>query len=125
MLFPEIPSYQISDVGFVSFWLVAGETQTNEVATTTTMGVESSFGAAGVSLNTDVSIGVGQGYSVSVGKSTLFAGGIPPIPDDPNTPEDEFDVFRYSFSPYVYRQRYVDAYGAEAGYYVMHFAVSQ
>ena len=125
MLFPEIPSYQISDVGFVSFWLVAGETQTNEVATTTTMGVESSFGAAGVSLNTDVSIGVGQGYSVSVGKSTLFAGGIPPIPDDPTTPEDEFDVFRYSFSPYVYRQRYVDAYGAEAGYYVMHFAVSQ
>jgi len=125
MLFPEVPTYQISDVGFVSFWLVAGETQTNEVATTTTLGVESSFGAAGLELNTDVHIGVGQGYSVSVGKSSLFAGGIPPVPDDPNTPEDEFDVYRYNFSPYVYRQHYVDPSGEDAAYYVMHFAVGQ
>jgi hypothetical protein len=125
MVFPETPSYQVSDVGFVSFWLIAGETVTNEVAQKTTLGAKGSLGAGIVGFDTDVSVGVSQGYSVSVGNSTLFAGGIPPVPDDPNTPEDEFEVFRYSFHPYVYRQKYVDAFGEEAGYYVLHFSVSK
>ncbi|MBW2453956.1 MAG: VCBS repeat-containing protein, partial [Deltaproteobacteria bacterium] len=32
ILFPFTPSYQISDVGFVSFWLSVGESETNSVA---------------------------------------------------------------------------------------------
>jgi len=125
MLFPETPSYQLSDVGFVSFWLQSGEIVSNEVAESTTIGITGSFGGGVVEVNTDVSVGVTQGYSISVGKSTLFAGGIPPVPDDPNTPEDEYEVHRYSFQPFVYRQRYTDANGEEAGMYVMHFAVNK
>jgi hypothetical protein len=124
MLFPEIPSYQASDVGFVNFWLVNGETETNEVAETTTLGVNGSIGVAGVTVDTDIHVGVRQGYSISVGRDTIFAGGVPPIPDDPETPEDEYAIHRYGFSPYVYRHHYTDRDGADGAYYVMHYATA-
>lgn len=125
MLFPETPTYQISDVGFVSFWLQSGETVSNEVAETTRLGVQSSFGGGIFEVNGEVIAGVTQGYSISVGKSSLWAGGIPPVPDNPDTPEDEYELHRYSFQPFVFRQRYVDVYGEEAAYMVMHFTAQK
>ncbi len=125
MVFPVLPEFELSDVGFVNFWLVAGEAETNSVATSTTLGLTSSFGAGVVSIDTDVSIGVTQGYSISVGNNQIFAGGIPPVPDNPQTPEDEFEVNRYRFMPAVFRQYYTDRHGDEAAYYVMNFAVAR
>jgi hypothetical protein len=125
MLFPETPIYQVSDVGFVSYWLQSGETIVNEVAEKTTLGVTGSFGGGIAEVNADVNVGVAQGYSLAVGLSSLWAGGVPPIPDDPSTPEDEYEVHRYNFQPFVYRQHYTDAYGQEAGYYVMNFTVDK
>jgi hypothetical protein len=124
MLFPETPTYQASDVGFVNFWLVRGETETNEIAETTKLGATGSIGVAGVTVDTDVSVGVTQGYSLTVGRDTIFAGGVPPIPDNPETPEDEYAIHRYGFNPYVYRQHYTDSEGGDAAYYVMYFATS-
>ncbi|MBW2459692.1 MAG: hypothetical protein JRI68_34700, partial [Deltaproteobacteria bacterium] len=65
------------------------------------------------------------GYSIKVGHSNLFAGSVPPVPDNPETPEDEYMLNRYSFTPVVYKQHYLDSYGEDAAYYVMHFAVGQ
>lgn len=125
MVFPMLPEFQISDVGFVNFWLVAGESETNDVASSTTLGVNASFGAGVVSVNTDISVGVTQGYSITVGKDQIFAGGVPPVPDNPDTPEDEFEVHRYSFMPGVFRQHYTDKHGDDAAYYVMSYAVAK
>jgi hypothetical protein len=124
-LFPKIPSYQISDVGFVNFWLVRGEAETNSVAETTTVGMNASFGAGGVTVDADVHVGVTQGYSVNVGHDNIFAGGVPPVPDDPATPEDEYEVHRYGFTPFVYRHHYADAAGEDSAFYVLHYAVDK
>jgi hypothetical protein len=125
MLFPETPDYQISDVGFVNYWLVVGETETNEVAEQTKLGWQTSFGIGGVEFDYEESAALETGYSISVGTETIFAGGVPPVPDDPETPEDEYEVHRYAFKPFVYKQHYTDAYGEDAAFYVMHFAVSR
>jgi hypothetical protein len=60
-----------------------------------------------------------------VGRDALFGGGVAPMPDDPETPEDEYAAHRFSFSPYVYVNNYLDAEGEDAGYYVMNFVVGQ
>ena len=125
MLFPETPNYQISDVAEVNFWLVVGESETNEVAEKTTLGLETSFGAFGASVDAQMNIGVERGYAISVGSETIFAGGVPPVSDDSETPEDEYEIHRYSFKPFVYRQHYTDASGQDAAYYVLHFAAGQ
>jgi hypothetical protein len=123
ILFPETPTYLVSDVGFVNFWLVNGESESNEVAQTITVGVGGSLGAGGLAVDVDTSVGVTQGYSVQVGTDTIFAGGVPPIPDNPDTPEDEYQVHRFAFAPVVYREYYENPAGEQAGYYVMHYAV--
>ena len=121
MLFPETQSFQLSDVGYVGFHMIAGETTTNASAQTTTIGASAGFGAFGSGIDVDTSIGVSQGYSLSVGHDALFAGSVPPVPDNPDTPEDDYALHRLSFTPVVYRQRYADAAGAESGYYVIYY----
>lgn len=125
MLFPETPVYNASDVGFVNFWLVVGESETNEVCEKTSIGVTGSIGAGGVSIDASLGVGFAQGYSVTVGQDAIFAGSVPPIPDDPATPEDEFSLFRYSFRPIIYREHYLTPAGEEAGYYVMSYNVGE
>jgi hypothetical protein len=122
-LFVDTPVYQVSDVGFVNFMLSAGESETNASTETTTIGIKGSFGAGGLTVDSDIGLGFAQGYSVRIGKSTLFMGGVPPIPDDPNTPEDEYKVHRYGFQPVVYREYYKNAAGEDAGFYVLTYAV--
>jgi len=122
LLFLQTPSFQASDVGDVAFWLVSGQTETNAVAQSTTIGVSSSLGIGPASVDANIGLGVTQGYSITVGKDSIFGGGVPPIPDDPSTPEDEFLLNRYTFQPTVYRQHYTDSAGEDAAYYVMHFA---
>jgi hypothetical protein len=50
---------------------------------------------------------------------------VPPIPDDPDTSEDEYDEHRYSFSPYVYTEHYTDSEGQDAAYYVLNFTAGR
>jgi len=125
LLFPNTPTFQSSDVGFVGFWLVNGQQESNAFAETTKLGVNGSLGVGGLSVDSELGIGVTQGYSITVGKDTIFAGGVPPIPDDPETPEDEYQLHRYSFTPTVYRQHYTDSAGEDAAYYVLTYAVGK
>lgn len=124
-VFPNLPSFPLSDIGYVKFNIRAGESETNSVSTSTTVGVNSSFGALGVSVESSISLGVRHGYSVNVGSKSIFSGSIPPVPDDPETPEDEFEIHRFSFQPVIYRHRYVDQYGEDGGFYVMHFTAAR
>jgi hypothetical protein len=125
MLFPSPPSFQLSDVGYVGFWMSAGETETNQIAETTTVGMSAGFGVFGAGLDVDTSIGVTQGYSISVGREAVFSGSVPPVPDNPATPEDDYLEHRFSFTPYVYREHYLDAGGADSGYYVLSYYRSE
>ena len=125
LVFPDLPTFQVSDIGEVGFWISADQSETNDIATSTTLGVSSSLGAAGVTLSAEISLGVTQGYSITVGEAQEFAGNVPAIPDNPQTPEDEFQVHRYSFMPGVYRHHYTDRYGDPAAFYVMTFAAAR
>ena len=78
-----------------------------------------------VSVGASLGVGWGQGYSVTVGEDAFFGGSLPPLPDDPNTPEDEYQQHAYTTLPYVYREHYTDANGNDAAYYVVSYAVAQ
>lgn len=123
MVFPDTPSYQVSDVGFVGFYLAANEYETNAIAETTTVGMSAGLGAFGAEVDVDAKVGVTQGYSIRVGNEAFFHGRVPPVPDDPNTPEDEYAVHRYAFSPHVYREHWTNAAGEDSGFYVIGYTV--
>ena len=123
MVFPESPSFQVSDVGFVGFFLMANEYETNSIAETTTVGMSAGLGAFGAEVDVEASIGVTQGYSIRVGKEAYFGGKVPPVPDNPDTPEDEYAIHRYSFSPHVYREHWTNAAGEDSGFYVIGYSV--
>lgn len=123
LVFVQPTTERVSDVGDIGWNLNRSEQQTNEVATETTLDIEGSVSVGGFMLGGNAGAGSGQGYAVSVGSYAEFLGGVPPIPDDPATPEDEYSTYAYSFTPLVYRQHYVDANGKDAAYYVLNYAV--
>ena len=43
--------------------------------------------------------------------------------NDPTTPEDELKLYGYSFTPLLYRQRYLDGGGKEGAFLVLTYAV--
>jgi hypothetical protein len=54
-----------------------------------------------------------------MGKSATFSGTIPPLKNDPTTPEDESTLYGYSFTPIMYRDHYIDANNQSGSYYVL------
>jgi hypothetical protein len=125
MVFPQTPNFTVSDSSWIGWWLSVTETETNAINTNVNLTVSSSVKVGGVKFGGEVGASWGQGYAVSVGRDALFGGGVAPMPDDPETPEDEYAAHRFSFSPYVYVNNYLDAEGEDAGYYVMNFVVGQ
>jgi hypothetical protein len=123
LLFTQPSTDRVSDVGDIGWNLNRQEEVTNEAATETTLGIEGSVTVGGFSLGGNFGAGSGQGYAVTVGSYAEILGGVPPIPDDPATPEDEYSTYAYSFTPLVYRQRYTDASGNDAAYYVLNYSV--
>jgi hypothetical protein len=122
-VFPEPPQYQVSDVGNVGWFLSVGETEFNKTAETTSIGMKATLGAFGASGSVEANVGFGTAYTIAVGKEAQFLGNVPPLPDDPETPEDEYQAYRYSFSPMVHREHYEDAAGEDAGFYVLSYSV--
>jgi hypothetical protein len=124
-VFPEVPSLLVSDVAKVGWWLSVGESETNTVATSSMMEISGELGLGGFKFGTALGHGWGRSHSIKVGESALFGGTVPPIVDDPSTPEDEYLEYAFAFSPYVYREHWTDANGNDASYYVMSFAVAR
>ena len=118
-VFPNPPSINVSDVGSVSSFLSVGETQTNTASMSTDLGVSGSLGVAGFTFTASVGFGFSSSYALSVGESATFTSSIPPLPNDPSTPQDEYAENQYTVTPWLYRQRYTNPAGEDAGYYVL------
>ena len=119
MVFPELKTYTVSDIGKVMWWSWAQEEVTNSTNLDHGLGVSAGVEAFGVKIGTGVDYGWGEGYSLRVGKNAGFFGGVHPIPDDPNTPEDEYTQHVYEMSPVVYLHDYITPTGDESAHYVM------
>jgi hypothetical protein len=117
-VFPQRPTLAVSDVGTTAFSLSVGDSTTNTQAMSTSVSLSSSLGALGVTFGASLGASWGHSFSVTVGNTAEFSGEVPPIPDDPNTPEDEYQTHGFSYSPYVYKMTYPDG-----GYYVIDYAV--
>lgn len=130
-VFTNPPSILISDAGSSGFRLSVGENMTNSVSMSTKIGLRVDLSSeipligGGVNFGADLGVGWGQGYSVRVGESAFFGGNLPPLPDNPDTPEDEYLDHAYTTMPFVYREHYTDANGEDAAYYVVSYAVAQ
>jgi hypothetical protein len=125
MLFPVTPSFLVSDVGRTGWWLSVNETETNAVNMNTELSVASSIKVGGVKFGGEIGVSWGSGVALTVGHEALFGGMVPAIFDDPETPEDEYQAHTFTYRPFVYNQRYTDADGQEAGYYVLNFATGK
>jgi hypothetical protein len=126
MVFPDPPLFTVSDAASVGWSLSTGTSTTNDDTTSTAIGVGVSFGIAGlVSVGVSENTSSGSSYSVTVGKDVSFSGSVPPLPDNPNTPADEYKQFGFSFKPVVYRQHYTDGDGNDAAFYVITYVVQK
>ncbi|MBC8066907.1 MAG: hypothetical protein IAG13_01120 [Deltaproteobacteria bacterium] len=124
-VFPEVPDYLVSDVAKVGWELAAGTSEVNGVSTKIGLKLGASLGIGPVQFGAGLGANWGHAYELRIGEQATFGGAVPPIPDDPATPEDEYVEYAFSFSPYVYQEHYVDADGNDAAYYVMSYAVGE
>lgn len=123
MLFTDPPLVIASDVSRISWSTRISEQQTNSVNTDINVSSNAGITVGGVSVGVGVSGGFGSGYSITVGEEANFNGTLPPLPDDPATPEDEYTAHSYGIRPYVYLQDYETEDGAEAAFYVQTYTV--
>jgi len=125
MIFPDEQWFVAPDVGSISFWRSIDESTSERTSLDTSLGLSASITVAGVKVGGGAEMGWGQGYSLTVGKSAIFAGSVKAVPDDPSTPEDEYNLYTYRFSPLVYRQWYDNGTGDDAAYYVMSYVAER
>lgn len=120
MVFTNPPTIRASDIAETSFGLSVGHEETQEETVRTGYGADVSVGVFGVTASGNVDISSGKSYGVSLGETTSFGGSIPPLRNDPKTPEDELALYGYSFSPLVYRHHHGDS-----SFFVLTYAVGQ
>lgn len=125
LLFKNLSPYRVSDVASTSWWITASNDLTNTEARSVGITGSASIGALGFEVRGSLGKSFGSSYSLTIGESTTFAGSVPPIRNDPRTPEDEFAIYGYSFSPVVYREHWTDKNGADAGFYVLSYTVDR
>jgi len=125
MVFPRTPSLKVSDVGVVGYWLSVADYEVNDQSTSIDISGYGNVGFGPVSVNVDSGLNQGRSHSITVGTDALFGGGVPAVPDDPDTPEDEHAAHGFTYSPKVHREYYTDGNGNQAGYYVLSFTVGE
>ena len=125
MLFTDPPLLIASDVSRVSWTSRVSESETNSKNEDIDVSANAGVTVGGISVGMGVSAGWGSGYSLTVGKEARFSGTLPPLPDDPGTPEDEYTSHTYGLRPYVYIQDYETADGSDAAFYVQTYTVEK
>lgn len=125
MIFTSPPTLRSSDVAATSFELSVEREETNEELVYKGFGGSGTVGVFGVTASGSVDAMSMNGYEVSVSKTSTFSGTIPPLRNDPSTPEDELKLYGYSVTPLLYRHRYVDGAGREGGFLVLTYAVGK
>jgi hypothetical protein len=121
-VFPQRPTLTVSDSATVAFSLSVSSSMVNTDAMSTAVSISSSLGALGVKFGATLGASWGQSFAVTIGNAASFSGAVPPIPDDPHTPEDEYQTHGFSYTPYVYRETYGTG-DDKSGYYVINYAV--
>ena len=125
LVFKKSPTFRTSDVASVNFELTVSEGSAREQHVYDSLAIGAEVGAFGVTLSGEVGVNVGKGYQVSVGKEASFSGKVPTVRNDPETPEDEYGLYGYSFTPIVYRHRYMDDKRQPSAFYVLTYAVGK
>ena len=125
MVFDEVKWYLAPDVGGVSYRASIGEEEFQRESWNTSMGAGADIKVAGVKVGMGVEYGWGQGYSLGVGSGAFFSGSVKAVPDNPNTPEDEYEMYAFRFAPVVYRHWYENPAGEESALYVMTYAAKR
>ncbi len=120
-IFKERTTLAVSDRATSRWALQIRENTTTEKALLTSLGIKGNIKVPGFTFGVNTTEGWGKGYGLSIGSRASFGGSIPPIVDDQTTPENEYNIHKYSFSPYVYRERYTDLEGNDAAFYVMNY----
>ncbi len=125
IVFKEPPTLRVSDVAETSFELTIEKEKTEEEWVWKGGGASASIGIFGVSVQGSIDAMWGRGYELGVTQASSFAGTVPPLRNNPNTPEDELKLYGYSFTPIVYRQRYKTPTGEDSGFFVLTYAVGK
>ena len=123
LLFTNPTQVVVSDVGGVGWYYNASRDETVGENTDVSLGASMGVSVGGFQVGVNGSYGWGRGYSITVGESALFAGSLPPVPDNMNTPEDEYAEYAYAMTPYVYLHEYTDANGNDSFVYVQTYTV--
>ena len=84
-------------------------------------GVSLNASASGAGFAADGTVGVdgSEAHTLRIGESTRFQFGTGAVPDDPDTPVDEYTRYTFQFSPFVYLQD-----GPDARFFVLYHYVS-
>ncbi len=123
LLFTDTTWFEASDIGLVDWFSTVGESTTNEKVIGYSKSTDASVlvGTGYVGIGYDK--GASKGYALSVGEKATFYGGIPPIVNDPETPEDEYAEHRFRVSPLTYLDTWTGDDGEDNPIYVNTYVV--
>ena len=125
LVFSEIRWYTAPDVGNISYRRSLSEESSYRSSWDTSIGSSAGVTAAGVNVGLSTDYGWGQSYSLRLGNGAIFSGSVAAVPDNPNTPEDEYEMYSFRFAPAVYRHWYTNEAGDPAALYVMTYAAER
>ncbi len=125
MLFKNLQWYTAPDVGAVAYRSQLSADTTNASSWDANIGTSAGIKVGGVRVGIAAEYGWGEGYSLRMGEAAMFSGSVAAVPDDPSTPEDEYNLYTFRFAPVVYRQWYENAFGDQTPLYVMTYAAER
>ena len=125
MVFADLNWYTAPDVGSVSYRSQFSTDETTSTSFDTSIGTSVGVTAAGMQVGLGAEYGWGEGYRLSLGTAAMFSGRVSAVPDNPSTPEDEYNLYAFRFAPVVYRHWYTNPLGDEAALFVMTYAAER
>ena len=125
LVFSEIRWYTAPDVGSIAYRRSISEESSYRSSWDTSIGTSAGGTVAGVKVGVSADYGWGQSYSLRMGSGAMFSGSVAAVPDNPNTPEDEYEMYGFRFAPAVYRHWYTNSAGDPAALYVMTYAAER
>ncbi len=122
LIFP-LSELIVSDVAAASWKLEFTESMTQETSLGAGIEVSAGLNAPGFIFGVGAGVSTSTAYAVTAKAGVRFEGAVPPIPDDPATPEDEYAMWRYGFTPYFYQREMVSSEGEPVTVFVADYTV--
>ena len=123
LLFPDADWFEVSDIGNTNWYFTMSNRETTSTSTSYSMGASATINIGGVAVGASTDAGWGNGYSLTLGDSATFSGGIPALLDDPDTGADEYLQNFYRVRPIIYEEEYINNNGDASSYFVMTYVV--